>query len=265
LKFQNHISCNFFIFSIKRNSFHSYFRPFENFIQISEFTIKYQQACLSVRLSRIYYLERDFKNSLKFLKEAEIRLSSIQNVDSQESTKDLPFHLQENLRRISINYCKLKDFQNAKKYVKYPMRLSNDTSSLSYKEQLELKKRENLRIERELNCLSKDVVEQNHIVCFLSLALISISENDLNSFCELVEMMSRPNVTEFTEMPIIWWQRIISYLIRFGEHKQAQMTLSKFLLIHPKYTLGWYVLFLLGIVNMDKVNDSIPQFSTEFH
>jgi hypothetical protein len=159
----------------------------------------------------------------------------------------------------------LKDFQNAKKYVKYPTRLSSDTSSLSYKEQLELKKKENSRIERELNYLSKDVVEQNHIVCFLSLALIAISENDVNSFCELVEIMARPNVTEFTEMPLIWWQRIISYLIKFGEHKQAQMTLSKCLLIHPKYTLGWYVLFLLGIINMDRVNDSITKFSIEFH
>ena len=185
---------------------------------------------------------------------SEENLKQIQTIESQQdSIKDIIFHLHETQRRISINYCKLKNYKKAKCFVKYPSRFLMDTSTMSYKDQLELKKRENKRIEKEMKYLSKDVIEQNHIVSFIALSEISIFDNDKISFFELVEMMMRPNVLEFPNLPLIKWQRIISYLIKFGEYRQAQMTLSKCMLIHKNYVLGWYVLFLLGIVNMDQV------------
>eukprot|EP01080_Neovahlkampfia_damariscottae_P011637 gene11637-4878_t len=236
------------------NAYNSYSRLYRTFIELSEFTIKYQKACIGIRLANIYYLESNFEESIKFLKSSEMNLQQIQSIESQQdSIKDIIYHLHETQRRIAINYCQLKNYKKSKCYVKYPSRFTMDTSSMTYKEQLELKTRENKRIERESKYLSQDVIEQNHIVAFLALVEISLFENDMISFCELVEMMLRPNVIEFPNLPLIKWQRIISNLIKFGEFKQAQLTLSKCMLIHKKYVLGWYVLFLLGIVNMDKV------------
>lgn len=146
--------------------------------------------------------------------------------------------------------CKLKNL-DAKRYVKMP-RIIIDMTTLSLEEQLELKKKEIERIQNESKIIAKGVTEQNDIHSYYSLCLISFLENDQLLFSEMVEMLLKPSTQGFTEIPIIWYQKIISILIHYGEYRQALMSMSKLMISHKEYILGWYVLFLLGIINDDE-------------
>jgi hypothetical protein len=139
---------------------------------------------------------------------------------------------------------------SAKRYVRLP-KFTVDLTNLTVAEQYELKKKDAERREMEERVLATFVTDQNHIIQYLTLCSVALMENDKLLYCELVELALRPSVTGFNDLPIHWYQKITSRLIFYGEYKQAQMTLSKCMLIYHDFTLGWYVLFLLSILNND--------------
>lgn len=206
-------------------------------------------ACIESRLASMFYLEDDHKSSLQLLRNSEPRFLYLLDVESQD-IRNITTFLSDNHKRMALTMCKLKDLE-AKRYVKMP-RIIIDMSTLTLEEQLELKKKDLERIQNESSILAKGVTEQNNVHSYFSLCLIAYLENDQLLFCEMVEMLLKPNTPGFAEIPIFWYQKIISILIHFGEYRQALMSLSKLMLSHKEYILGWYVLFLLGIINDDE-------------
>jgi hypothetical protein len=55
-------------------------------------------------------------------------------------------------------------------------------------------------------------------------------------------------------LPILTYQRLTSMSYELKQLKTAQLVVAKCVIQYNKYTLGWYILFLLSLYNNDKVS-----------
>ncbi|KAL9647296.1 hypothetical protein ABK040_011663 [Willaertia magna] len=236
----------------------------KTFIELSPFTRNFNQSIIAIRLGCIYYVEKKHELSEKYFGIAENKLLKYvgEGNSNEEDNYSIVNILQMLHRKIAINYCRLDKFELASKYVTYRLIIKKDNNkeNNSYKRQLELMKEEKEREKLEKKTHAKGVIAQDHPICFMALCLIELKRKRFDEairYCELLfQIVGEENVMkqhqQFKSLPLLTIQRFISIIISIiDRYDLAQIVLTKVLLEHKDYSLGYYVLFLLSVANRD--------------
>ncbi len=250
-------------------------------IQISTFRVQYQRAVIAIRIAKLLYVRQQFNQSLIFLKWAEKLFLQIKYIETQGEGSEYTItdYLHNLHRTLAIASCRCGDVNEASRYVKLPKTQTTDdhqqttaagtegptTTSLTYEQQLAQAREMKRRGQVEKRSYARSVVEQHHPTLYLSMFMIAAIKGDELLVQYISDIMLSPsNEGLFNAMPVIIWQRIISRAILSNNFKLAQLLMSKCLLFHHAYVLGWYVLLLLSVLLLSDSNDDRGDGNTGF-
>jgi tetratricopeptide (TPR) repeat protein len=186
------------------------------------------------------YLDTRFDTSIEYFKQAEKKILQLRNSESQDQIDVTPILLDIH-RRLAITYCRLGLYNKALRYVKWNKQVQVDTveKELAYR----------LEQEKEKKRYAPGVIDQKHAVQYLVLTLTSLNKGDMAQAGDAIELLL------VTPLPILTYQRIISYLVQVQLHSVAQLVAGTMQINYPNYVLGWYVLFLLYRYNSSTQSD----------
>jgi hypothetical protein len=186
--------------------------------------------------------------------------------------EDTDFQITENLRSVhrtlAIAYCQIFMYQHASRYliIRQP-RIETDqqsTEPLTYQQQLHLSKQRKQLEKKEKKAHAKGVIEQDHPVVDLAIAIISAANRDKQQYqivCDRILDTKREHLIK--NIPIIIWQHLISQLLRWKDFETSRLMVGKMLLLTgSNYALGWYLLFILSLLceDMNSARESYQRY-----